>query len=90
MGGLNMSSPHHQSRDRDRMQAVVCTRYGPPEVLELREIDKPVPAENEILIKVHATSVTAADFRVRSFTFPRSCGGPCAWRWVRDNLAGPC
>jgi NADPH:quinone reductase-like Zn-dependent oxidoreductase len=70
MGGLNMSSPHHQSRDRDRMQAVVCTRYGPPEVLELREIDKPVPAENEILIKVHATSVTAADFRVRSFTFP--------------------
>lgn len=52
------------------MKAMVCTRYGPPEVLELQELEKPVPKADEVLIKVHASTVTAGDCEVRSFTFP--------------------
>ncbi|UCF31740.1 MAG: NAD(P)-dependent alcohol dehydrogenase [bacterium] len=49
------------------MKAIVATRYGPPDVLQLREVDKPSPGDDEVLIRVHATSVTAADYRVRGF-----------------------
>ena len=47
------------------MKAVVCTRYGPPEVLQFREVEKPSPEENEVLIKVHATTVHIGDTKVR-------------------------
>jgi len=50
----------------EKMKAVICTKYGPPEVLQLREVDKPIPKKNEVLIKVNATTVHIGDTKVRS------------------------
>jgi len=50
------------------MKAVVYTKYGPPDVLKHVEVDKPVPKDNEVLIKVHTSTVSPMDFRFRQGT----------------------
>jgi len=47
------------------VKAAVFTRYGPPDVLEIKDVEKPVPGDNEVLVRVHAATVCAADWRMR-------------------------
>lgn len=52
------------------MKAIVCTHYGPPEVLQLQDVEKPSPKKNEVLIKIFATAVTASDCIIRGLNAP--------------------
>lgn len=61
------------------MRAVVCTAYGPPDVLRLRDVPKPRPKDDEVLVRIRATTVSAADCELRRFDF-------APWIWVPMRL----
>jgi NADPH:quinone reductase-like Zn-dependent oxidoreductase len=58
------------------MKAIVCDRYGPPDVLRLEEVDRPVPRDDQVLVKVLASSLNAADFELLGGSFFARIGGP--------------
>lgn len=68
-------SGQFERTNRGPMRAVVCTGYGPPDVLQLRDVRKPVPRDDEVLIRIRATTVSAADCELRRLDFP-------SWVWV--------
>lgn len=63
------------------MKAVVYKKYGPVDVLSVQEVEKPIPKNNEILVKIHAAEVTKADCEMRSFNFA------VKWFWLPLRLA---
>jgi NADPH:quinone reductase-like Zn-dependent oxidoreductase len=70
------------------MKAIVCTAYGPPDVLELQEREKPSPKDNEVLVKVHAASVNAMDWRL--FTMPLLLRRLIGGGWQRPKNLSSC
>jgi NADPH:quinone reductase-like Zn-dependent oxidoreductase len=54
----------------ENMKAIVCERYGPPDVLKLKEVDKPIPRANEVLIRVRAATVLMGDCDFRGMKLP--------------------
>ena len=74
------------------MRAVVCTRYGPPEVLQLRDVPKPIPRSGEVRIRIFATAVTASDCIVRAFIVPTRLkpfmGAVLGFRKPRNPILG--
>ena len=68
------------------MKAVVYENYGAPDVFQIKDVEKPIPKDNEVLIKIYAASVSARDVRIRSFTVP-----PSYWLFARllFGLRGP-
>ena len=82
----------YQSENIEIMKAIVCTQYGSPEVLQLKDVTKPVPKENEVLIRIEATTANAADARIRGAVFPSIFNFPVklvmGFNGPRNNILG--
>jgi len=72
------------------MKAIVCTKYGSPDVLQLKEVAKPFPKDDEVLVKVLATSLNAADFETLRGMWSARFGGPLRpmYKILGTDLAG--
>jgi len=68
------------------MKAIVHTKYGTPDVLQLQDVEKPIPKDDEVLIKIFATTVTPGDVRPRSFAVPLKFWLPAR---IQLGLLGP-
>jgi NADPH:quinone reductase-like Zn-dependent oxidoreductase len=72
-GGASLSHSLGQPKGIP-VKAYVCRRYGGPEVVELVDVQEPVPKDNEVLIRINATTVTSGDWRVRTLVMPKGFG----------------
>jgi NADPH:quinone reductase-like Zn-dependent oxidoreductase len=80
----NKNEYYQVKRKGTKMKAIVCTKYGPPEVLQLKEVEKPGPGNDEVLIKIYAAPVTAMDVRIRGLNVPmQGIGGRIARIMIR-------
>jgi NADPH:quinone reductase-like Zn-dependent oxidoreductase len=70
------------------VKAIVCTKYGPPDGLQLQEVEKPTPKENEVLIRIYATTVTAGDVILRGLKFPLRIVFRLAFGLGRNTILG--
>jgi NADPH:quinone reductase-like Zn-dependent oxidoreductase len=71
------------------MRAVVVTKYGSPDGLKLVDVEKPIPRNNEILVKIYVTTVTYGDARLRSFSLPvRLLFGLFSFRLGKNKILG--
>ncbi|MFC2023186.1 NAD(P)-dependent alcohol dehydrogenase [Chloroflexota bacterium] len=72
------------------MKAIVCTRYGPPDGLQLKEVEKPIAKDDEVLVKVQAASVNAADFETMRGHWSARFGGPLRpmYKILGSDVAG--
>jgi NADPH:quinone reductase-like Zn-dependent oxidoreductase len=61
------------------MKAIVCTKYGSPDVLQLKDVEKPTPNDNEVMISIYAASVTVGDCEIRRFDMP-------LWLWLPARI----
>jgi len=73
-----------------KMKAIVYTKYGPPDVLQLKRVEKPTPKDNQVLVKIHAASINAADLDFLRGTWIVRFGGPLKpkYKILGSDIAG--